>query len=260
LLGLLLVAALTGLFLAINALQLTSPGTGQRLLRRAVATLTDIDAALPRIHSDLREQATSAAGGTVRVPGFPIPIDIRAAEAASISREGLRARLLEESAHKAYTEGMSVFAAADPEAQQNIELISTTGAIDRGLGLITKDSQTRIRIAAAVLAAISAALATLLFSALRSYGRLLAAGAIILAASLPLLAAVVAVRFGFRTAQDGADPFTYGLLQLGVDALWLPIRNYITLAALGAALLALGVVLSWVSARAEAAAASSSER
>lgn len=251
-LALLLVVALTALFVAINAVQLTSSATGQRLLRRAVATLTDIDAALPHIHSDLLEEAAAGApGDMVRVPGFPIPVEIPVAEAATLSQAELRARLLEESARQAYAQGMAVLAAADPEAQdqRNIELISTAGVIDRGLGLITSSNQTRFRIAVAVAGGLSAALAGLLLAALRSYGRLLASGAVILAACLPALAAAVALRFGFRTAQDGADPFTYNLLELGVDAMWVPIRNYIALAALGAALLALGVTLGWLTAR-----------
>lgn len=251
-LALLLVVALTALFVAINAVQLTSSATGQRLLRRAVATLTDIDAALPHIHSDLLEAAAGAPGAMVRVPGFPIPVEMPVAEAATLSQAELRARLLEESARQAYAQGMAVLAAADPEAQdqRSIELISTAGVIDRGLGLITSGNQTRFRIAVVVAGGLSAALAGLLLAALRSYGRLLASGAIILAACLPALAAAVALRFGFRTAQDGADPFTYSLLELGVDAMWVPIRNYIALAALGAALLALGVVLGWAAARA----------
>lgn len=249
LLGVLLALALTGLFLAINAVQLTAPGTGQRILRQAVAVLTDIDALLPQLHQDLREAAATAEEEAVPVPNFPIPIAMAKEEAAAISQQALRQRLLEESARQAYAGGMDILAAADPQAQRDVELISTAGAIDRGFGLITEDNHRRIGIAAGALGFIAALLALALMLAARSYGRLVAAGACILAAALPSLAAAVALRFGFRTAEEEADPFVKGLLGLGVDALWVPVRNYIALAALGAALLALGVALLWLSAR-----------
>jgi len=250
-LWLLLVITLTALFLAINAVQITSAGTGQRLLRRAVAPLTDLDTQLPSIHRELHEQAeTNTASDTVSVPTFPIPIGIEKTRAATISQEELRAVILAESARQIYAEGMDVLAGLDPEAQRDTDFISTAGAIDRGLGLITEGNHNRILIAAVVLGLISAALTVLLFARLRSYGRLLAAGVLILAASLPALAAVVALRFGFRTAQDDAHRFVNDMLRLGIDALELPIRNYISLAVLGAALLALGFVQMLVATRA----------
>ena len=44
--------SLIGLFFVINALQLTAPDTAQRVLARAVADLTEIDALLPSIQAD----------------------------------------------------------------------------------------------------------------------------------------------------------------------------------------------------------------
>jgi hypothetical protein len=56
----------------------------------------------------------------------------------------------------------------------------------------------------------------------------------------------VAVRFGFRTAQEEADPFVSGLLDLGVEAMWVPIRNYLALTVLGFTALFLTLVFIWV--------------
>lgn len=249
LLGVLLALAFLGLFLTINAVQLTSAGTAQRILERAVAVLTDVDALLPQLQEDLREAALTAEADTVPVPGFPIPVELPKEAAATIGQEDLRRLLLAASAQQAYAEGMDVFAAADPDAQRDIELISTAGAINGGLGLLTAAKHTAFRIAAAALGLVATLLAVLLLAAVRSYARLVAAGSTILAAALPSLAAAVALRFGFRTAQEEADPFVDGLLELAVDAMWVPVRNYIALAALGAALLALGVALLWASPR-----------
>ncbi|MBI1884938.1 MAG: hypothetical protein HYS09_01255 [Chloroflexi bacterium] len=103
----------------------------------------------------------------------------------------------------------------------------------------------RLVIATIVLGIISAGLAALVMSAVRSFNRFVVLGAVVLVGSLPSLAGAVAARFGFRTAQEEADPFVDGLLQLAVDAMGVPIRNYIALAALGAMLLALGLGLIW---------------
>src|SRR3990172_1052426 len=196
LLGALLVLALGCFFIALNAVQLTSPGTGQRILQRAVAGLTDLDAMLPKLQQDMQAAAATTDGDNVGVPGFPIVVELPRREAADISQEALRQEIVSESARKAYREGLGVLAAADPEAHRDIELLSAAGAIDRGLGLITEDSHARLRIAAIVLGVIAALLAAAQLTVFRSHGRLLAAGGILLAVNLPPLAAAVALRFG----------------------------------------------------------------
>ncbi len=245
-LGALVALALGSFLVALNLAQLTSPGTGQRILRRAVAVLTDIDAQLPQLQEELQAAAASAEGDSVSVPNFPIPVELPREEAAVMAQETLRRRLLEESGRQAYQKGLGVLSAADPEARRDVGLFSTAGAIDRGLGLITEDNHARIRIAAAALGVLTALLAALLLAAVRSFGRLLTAGGILLAASLPPLAVGVALRFGFRAAQAEADPFVNGLLALGMDTMGVPIRNCMALAALGGALLALGVAWAWI--------------
>ena len=51
--GVALAVLLTLFFVAISAVQLSSEGTGQRLLRRSIAVSTDIDAVLPDIETAL---------------------------------------------------------------------------------------------------------------------------------------------------------------------------------------------------------------
>lgn len=250
-LGALLAVALAALFLALNAFQLTSEGTGQRLLRRAVAVTTGIDALLPAVQEELREAARESEGEEVRVPGFPIPVELTREEALSLSGPALRARILKEAARRLYDEGMSAWAEGEPPGEQDVEAVSTAGALHQGLGLITEENHTRILIALVVLAAISLALAALLLAAVSSwYGRLIALAGVTLVAALPSLAAAVAVRFGFRTAQEEADPFVDGLLELGVQAMGLLIRNYLTLSALAFAVLAVAMGLVWAAGRA----------
>ena len=250
-LGALLAVVLSGLFLAINAVQLTSQDSGQRVLRRAVAVTTDIDAILPEIEVKLRAAARDARPDSAElpVPDFPISVLLTPQEARRLEGDQLRERILEESARRLYEDGTSAWTTGDPEGRQKIEAISTAGALDRGLGLITEETHNRILIATAVLGFLAAALAALLLMTVRSYGRLIALGAVTLVGALPSLAASIAMRFSFRTAEEEADPFVRGLLNLGVETMWVPIRNYLALSALGFAVLALTLVLIWVQGR-----------
>lgn len=249
LLGVILAIVLSGLFLAVMAMQLTAAGTGQRILRRAVADTTQIDAVLPGIQAGLREAAQDSDGERVAVPDFPIPVELAREEAFQLQGAELRARLLDESARRLYQNGMSAWAAADPEAEQDIETISTVGALHWGLGLITEGNHTRLVIAASVLGALAVVLAILLISTVRSYTRLIALGAATLAAALPSLAAVIAIRFVFRSAEEEADPFVTSLLSLGVDSVSVPLRNYLALSALSFAVIGVAGFFVWWQAR-----------
>ena len=245
--GVALAVLLLLLFLAINAAQLSSEGAGQRILRWSVAVATNIDAILPDLQAELQAQASEGGADPVRVPNFPIPVEIPRDEALSLEGAALRERVLNGAGARLYEDGMSAWAGADLDGEQSIETISAAGALKRGLGLITDKNHDRIVIAAIVLGVLSAVFAVLLVASMRSWGRFVALGAVTIAAALPSLAAAVAIRFGFRTAQEGADPFVSGLLDLGVEAMWVPIRNYLALTVLGFTVMLLTLVIIWVS-------------
>ena len=244
LIGILLSLTLCGLFLAISATQLTAPGTGQRILAQGIGVLTDIDSVLPELHDDLQTEAALSEGPTTQVPSFPITIELSTTEALTIDPETLRERILGNSAELAYQEGIGVL--EDPQGEQDIDLLSPAGAIDRGLGLVTRDNYSRIAITTGVLASLATALAMLLLISMRSYGSVIVLGAAVTAATLPPIAGIIAVRFIFRAALTDADPFVQGLLELGLDSIWLPLRNEIAFGILGVALMVLGIVIVWM--------------
>lgn len=249
LVGAALAVTLTLLLLAVNAIQLSSEGVGQRLLGRSVAVSTNIDAILPDLQTALREEAREGQADPVRLPDFPIPVELSRDEALSLEGTALRERILEEAAARLYEDGMAAWAEGDPPGEQDIETISVTGALQRGLGLITDKNHDRFVVAAAVLGFLSALLGVALVASVRSWGRLIALSVVTTAAALPSLATAVAVRFGFRTAQEEADPFVSGLLDLGVEAMWIPIRNYLALTVLGFTALLLTLVFIWAISR-----------
>ena len=72
---------LTLLFLAISAVQLSSQSVGERILRRSVAVSTKIDAILPDLQAALEAEAREGDRDQVRLPDFPIPVEITRDEA-----------------------------------------------------------------------------------------------------------------------------------------------------------------------------------
>jgi hypothetical protein len=240
-----LALTLAAFFFFLTAFQVSSDGTAHRILRRGIAITTDIDAILPQVTTDLHAAAQTGDQDPVRVPNFPVPVDIPKEEAARIEGEELRQRLLDRSADRLYDDGMSAWAQSDTESNQNIARFSTAGGLNRAFGLVTQKWNTIYLIAAALFGFLSLVLAALLWLNLKSYVRLLALGAATATAAVISLAGAVAVRFALRTAETGADPFEKELIDLGVDVVWLFIRNYLVLSLLGFAVLAVSAFFLW---------------
>ena len=211
-----LALTLAAFFLFLTAFQVSADGTAHRILRRGIAITTDIDAILPQVTNDLHAAAQTSDQDPIRVPNFPVPVEIPKDEAARIEGEELRQRLLDQSADRIYDDGMSAWAQTDSKSQQNIARFSTAGGLNRAFGLVTQKWNTIYLIAAAT-----------------------ATAAVI------SLAGAVAVRFALRTAETEADPFEKELIDLGVDVVWLFIRNYLVLSLLGFAVLAVSAFFLW---------------
>ncbi|HET9477646.1 MAG TPA: hypothetical protein VFP63_09175 [Dehalococcoidia bacterium] len=245
----LLAAVLAALFVLIAAVQLSSEESATKAHRRAVATLTEIDRLLPGIEAELKN-ADVPEGQTVPVPGFPIPVQLTADEAETLRGAALRERILDGAATLLYEDGMGSWSRADTNGVRRIERISAAGAVDTGLGLATDSRHSLFLAGAVVMGIVALVLAAGLMLAVRDWNlRLVALGSVIIAAGLPTLAAAIAARFAFKTAQTDADPFVEELLDVGADAAWVPIRDYLTLSALGFIVAGLGALGTWMQGR-----------
>jgi len=244
-LGFLAAAALLACTLFFSVYQLTSEETGQRILRRNVATTTEIDAILPRLEADLHEAARTAEGETITLPGFPITIDIPLSDAITIEGPELRTLVLQQSAERLYEDGTSIWDDADAEGDQDIERVSTAGALHRGFGLIADLWHTIFLVLTIASGVIALLLAAVLLTVVRGNTRFAALGGVAIAAGLPGLAGAVAVRFAMRTAESDADGFEQALIDLGVDTVWIFIRSYLIVSTLGVGLLAVSLLLTW---------------
>jgi uncharacterized membrane protein len=184
-----------------------------------------------------------------------VPVDIPRDETVRIEGDELRRRILDQSADRIYDDGMSVWSEADAESEQHIERVSTAGGLHRGFALATQKWNTIFLVAAVLFGFLSLILAAATWITLSSYMRLLALSASSAIAAVVSLAAAVAVRFALRTAETEADPFEEQLIDLGVDVVWLFIRNYLVLSLLGFAVLAVSAFFLWWQSRATTQAA-----
>ena len=247
--AIILAVVLAALFLLLASVQLTAEDTGKRAQRRSVATLTDIDARLPAIEAAL-SAAGSTPGNTVQVPAFPLPVQLTADEAKTLRGAALRDRILDDSATLLYDRGMGAWASADQAGVQRIDRVSSAGLVKTGLGMVRDSRHTIFVIAAILLAIVSLMLAAGLMMTIHDWNmRFVAMGSVVLAAALPCLAAAIAVRFAFKTAQTDADSFTKEMLDLGIGAVWIPIRDYLALSALGFGVAGLGALGMWLQSR-----------
>jgi hypothetical protein len=58
------------------------------------------------------------------------------------------------------------------------------------------------------------------------------------------------MRFALKTTDaDDNDAFVAALLDLGVDAMWLPIRMYLAMSALGLSIITISAIALWISYR-----------
>ena len=245
LLAVLLAVSLAAFFVALSAAQLTTASTGERILRRAVAVTTDLDAAMPGIQEELREDADSTEETVIQVPDFPIPVRLTLDEARTLTTSQLRDRILDESAAILYEKGMSPWSENDPDANRDLQRVSAAGALDQGLGQVHDTTHSALLVLTVLLGIITLGLAIALFIAVPWDARLLVLGAAGLLAALPLLAAAVALRFAFRTAGPDTDPFVNAMFDIGADGMWVPIRNYFTLTLVSLGVMVAGTFLLW---------------
>lgn len=234
-----LAMALLALFFALNLLQLTAPGPAHRILRRAVASLTEIDSLLAVHGPALRRQADADPDEPLSLPDYPLDVSLSPQEARQSPAE-VRDLLLDRSAEEVYQGGSAAF--REEGQPGSAPLLSLRRAVGAGLGFLTAGNHDALRLTTLVLAVLCAALSGALVLLTRGYSRLTGLGAAVAVASLAFLLLAAAVRLALGLAGLATDDYiTVELLDLAKETAWLPARNGVALGGLGLALLALGL-------------------
>lgn len=231
--------ALCVTLLLLQLLQLTSREVSEPALRRAIVATTELDPLLERNYDDLVERAEAAAAGeTVLLEDYPIEIALTADEVRALSRDEVRETILDRSVAVMYRDGTSTLRAEGGSAPGRFDV---AGAVDQFLDLMRDRTHDAALVATLVFAVLSTALAALLASLCRGFGRLAAVGAVTLAASLALLLAGGLAQLSLRSANDGEREYLQEeLLSIGETLAWIPVRNGLAFTAFGALVLLIG--------------------
>lgn len=229
--------------LAWSAIQITDRDNATRILKRTLVPLTEIDDLLGREYEGLIRAAHTGEASTLEVPGYPLPIAIPTRQLAGMTRGELRASLLEQSAARLYTDGVSAFQ-REQSTGGGSGIFSAQGVMRRTVGQLTRDSHQITQIVGGLLAFVTALLVVAVIVSTQGFARVQHLGLAIMIGAVPMTVVVVGVRFALRNlAEETGDPFNAELLGIGVQALSIPIRNFIIFAVLGLGILALGILL-----------------
>ena len=249
--GIGLVFTLGFLLLSLNAAQLTGRDVADKELRRALASVTEIDAVLAEGQADLKAKAEATPEEELRLADYPIDVPLTSEQAQELSTAELRELLLSRSAERVYAEGVDAFREEGRgPSTHDIAILSPPGAVRYTVGLLTEETHDAMWVTTVVLTGIAALLALLLALLSRGYGRLTSVGVAVSMASLPFLLFFVTVRFILRLASESeGDYLTAQLFALGKDVAWLPIRTGIAFAVLGAVFVVMGVGFSLLEGR-----------
>jgi uncharacterized membrane protein len=238
-----LFVALLALLTSLQLFQLTAEGAADRTLRRSVAALTEIDPLLDRGYDDLQLQAQNAGPGeTVELRDFPIAVPLRGSDVRGMSKEQLRDVLLDRSAHVMYSNGTAPL--RSPVTNNGgAGRFSVAGLTQHGLGFLRSRNHDILAVTTFALAALCIVLAVILAAMCRGFGRLASVGAVVVAASIPVVVGGIGARFYLRIASDSDTEFIQReFLEIGQGLAWIPIRDGAAFTILGLVFLTTGVV------------------
>jgi hypothetical protein len=238
---LLLLLTLTATLVALALFQATSEGASKRSFRRAVAALSEIDVLLDRNYDALRSEASDGtANDTYRLADFPVDVELTREEVLGSSRAQLRDLLLERSADIMYSDGTAPLRTT-PGAGTGVGPFTAGGITDRWLGFLTRGHHAMLRVMTLVLASVSGLLCITLAALFRGFARLVSVGAVVLVASFPLLAAGATVRLYVHFVSGSQTEYLQReFLAIGRGLAWIPIRDGLAVAALGALAVVIG--------------------
>lgn len=244
--GLAFFLSMLALLTVLPLYQVTAEGPAKQTLRRATAALTEIDPLIDRNFDDLQQRAAAIGPGeTVQLKDYPIAIALTREQALGLSKEQLRDLLLDRSADALYQDGTSPLRDSTG-GRGHVGRFTIGGITDRGLGALRSRYHDIFGVLLFVLAALSAVLGVTLAFLCRGFGRLASVGAVVMLASVPLLAAGIGGRFYMRIAAENETEYIESeFLSIGKALAWIPIRDGLAIFTLGAVFLIVGLVCAW---------------
>lgn len=235
-----LFAAMLIMLVTLQVYHATSRGVADPALRRAAAALTEIDPWIDANYDTLQESAeASSPGEAVPLPDYPIDLGFVREDVAGVPQAQLRAKMLERSADALYDGGTDALRADDGAS---VARFTSAGVVDTSVDLLRERNHDASAVVLVVFAAMAVALAGVLGALTRGFGRAVALGLTVIAASLPVLLGGIALRLYMAAGSDASEEYPRPqLLDIGEALAWIPVRNGMAFVALGAVLLIIGV-------------------
>ena len=236
--------SLLAFFAMLQVFQITSEGASKRTLERSLAVISEIDVLLDRHYDDLRERANAVQPNeTLELEDFPVSVPLAPEEVQTQSRDELRQTLLERGADVMYDDGTG--ALRDEASTGDVGMFSIGGSIDRALDLLREDVHTVSGIAMTAMGVISLLLAVALAAATRGFGRVVAIGAVALAAAVTLFLVALLGWVSLETS-GGSEYVRVEFTDIFREVAWLPLRNSAILVAVAAFVTAMGAIAARV--------------
>ena len=236
--GALFILSLTATLLLFNLFWLTLPQNATQIISFAVAQLSEVDLFLDANYDDLVRYAKANPHESLELPAFPVELTLRCADVATMSKDQLRAHILQEASEVVYSQGWAA-AKGKPTENSPFWLKESISAAN----LLGRKGHRLLQILLPITAVCSALLAIILIRFSRKFGKLISLGVGFCAASLFSLLACFATTFAVTTVSSRVDdPFALSLLELALSLLRLLQRSYIVFLCSGLALLVMGII------------------
>ena len=251
-------AAVSGWLVLLSAAQATSEPVALRVHERAVAALTEIDALLD-LHVEALQQQADAGAERLTVPSYPVRDATVATErvtervidaSGALDRDLLRAELLATSARLVYARGAGAFGDPTAEPAPTPRLLSRSGGMRAMLDWLTSGRHSTAVVLLWPLGLVALALGGLVVWTARGFGRFIAPGLALVAAAVPLLAGVLAMRLALGFVADGPDDELFDeFVTLARELTRLPLHNALWAAGAGLAVVLPAALLDALFAR-----------
>ncbi|MGI8925032.1 MAG: hypothetical protein ACR2HN_00115 [Tepidiformaceae bacterium] len=224
---------------AVSASQVTRPREAANLIEAGIAATTEPELFLAEHESELRTLAQSSDSPSVTLPGYPLEVFLSRDEALNLTIGELSDLIIQRAAAVVYEDGVEAF---DRTGEQSVGTFSSQGLLRALLERLSQRTHDRAAVASFVLALVVALAACGVLLFLPGWRRLRMLGLAIAAAGAGGLVVTGALLLLLR-ATGGDDPFAADLREILTTVLAAPLRNYLVVFLLGAAITAAGILL-----------------
>jgi hypothetical protein len=211
-----------GFLIALGLFIVSGPKPAQRIIARAIPTMTEEDSLLGLHAPELTAEAKAAGGKAIALPWFPVTLSLPASVVTSGSVQQVELSLAAHAAATIYEHGMESFAA--PGGRDTVTtgpFLSPTWTLHQVTGLLSARTHARLRTVTLLLGLALILLAALFFLQVDGYGRLIGLGTIGVVASLLAGFGTVAVwlliQFNYNSTASPLGTAAWGMLG---DASW----------------------------------------